>query len=266
MKEIKSDELRQLQMEILDYVDDFCRNHNIKYTISGGTLLGAVRHGGFIPWDDDIDIQMLRSEYVRFIQLWNKNVDKHPYELINIESGNNMGYPFGKVSNPKTVTYVGGIERTGVFIDVFPVDKVVDMNDFKSRHNKILTLYFWQKFSFMWKCRKSAGYPFWKKVLAFFLGSWHSREKLAVKINKMASEYEKENGPLVFEMIAGRICKEPMTKIVFDSYRDIKFEDRKYMSVADYDTYLKATFGDYMQLPPIEKRVSHHSFEAYWKD
>lgn len=265
VKEILTNELKVLQMEILDYVDGFCRQNGIRYTISGGTLLGAVRHGGYIPWDDDIDIQMIRSEYYRFTQLWNENVSKHPYELINIESGNNMGYPFGKISNPKTVVYVGGVERTGVFIDIFPVDKVVDMKDFMSRHKKILTFYFWQRFSFMWRCRKSAGLPFWKKICAFFLGSWHSREELAVKINCLAAKYEKEDCPLVFEMIAGRICKKPMPKMVFDSYCDIKFENRNYMSVTDYDTYLKATFGNYMQLPPENKRVSHHSFDAYWK-
>ena len=69
MKEIGIGELRELQMQILDYVDAFCRKHDIKYTISGGTLLGAVRHGGYIPWDDDMDIQMLRSEYIRFLEV-----------------------------------------------------------------------------------------------------------------------------------------------------------------------------------------------------
>ena len=72
MKEIQIEELRELQMQILDYIDSFCRSCGINYTISGGTLLGAVRHGGYIPWDDDIDIQMLRDDYVRFTQLWNE--------------------------------------------------------------------------------------------------------------------------------------------------------------------------------------------------
>lgn len=266
MKEILTDELKLLQMEILDYVDGFCRENNIHYTISGGTLLGAVRHGGYIPWDDDIDIQMLRSEYIRFTQLWNSNIDKHPYDLINIESGKNMGYPFGKVSNPNTVIYVDGVERTGVFIDVFPVDKVADMEDFVWRHKKIRRLYFRQMLSFAWKRRKSENYPIWKKTCAFFLGSWQSRERLAVKINNLAAIKEEQDCPLVFELIAGAICKNPIPKDVFESYSEIQFENRKYMAVSDYDTYLTATFGDYMTLPPVEKRIPHHEFYAYWRD
>lgn len=140
MKEIQIQELRELQMQILDYVDVFCRNHDIKYTISGGTLLGAVRHGGYIPWDDDIDIQMLREEYERFTTLWNKESNHENYELVNIESGNNLGYPIGKVHDTRTITYVGGLPRTGVFIDVFPVDKVLDMKDFMKRHKSIRSL------------------------------------------------------------------------------------------------------------------------------
>ncbi|MBO4827658.1 MAG: LicD family protein [Prevotella sp.] len=265
MVEIKSEELRQLQMEILDYVDDFCRKHNIKYTISGGTLLGAVRHGGYIPWDDDIDIQMLRSEYIRFAQSWKGCNDNHPYEFISIETGNSLGYPFGKVSNPKTVTYVDGVERTGVFIDVFPVDKVADMEDFEKRHKKIRRLYFRQMLSFAWKRRKSGNYPLWKKICAFFVGSWQSREKLAVRINDLAAKKENMDCPLVFEMIAGAICKTPMPIQVFESYTDRKFEDRTYMAVSDFDTYLTKTFGDYMTLPPEEKRIAHHENTYYWK-
>lgn len=265
-KSIETDELKKIQMEILDYVDGFCRENDIKYTLSGGTLLGAVRHGGYIPWDDDIDIQMLRSEYLRFTKIWNDNVEKHPYDFINIESGKNMGYPFGKVSNPNTVVYVDGVERTGVFIDVFPVDKVVDMNDFVKRHKKIRRLYFRQMLSFAWKRRKSQDYPLWKKMCALFLGSWQSREALAVKINNLAAKKEDRDCPLVFEMIAGAICKSPIPKEVFDSFSEIRFENRNYMAVSDYDTYLTATFGDYMTLPPEEKRVPHHEFDAYWKN
>ena len=104
MREIKTEELRELQMQIMDYVDIFCREHGIRYTISGGTLLGAIRHGGYIPWDDDFDIQMLREEYKRFTKLWNQEENTFPYELINMESGNNMGYPFGKVHDKRTIT------------------------------------------------------------------------------------------------------------------------------------------------------------------
>lgn len=264
MKQILLDELKELQMQILDYVDKFCRQNGIKYTISGGTLLGAVRHGGFIPWDDDIDIQMLRSEYVRFARLWKESDENHPYELISIESGNNMGYPFAKVSIPQTVALVSGVKRTGVFIDVFPVDKVCDLRDFRQRHNKALFYYRMQMLNFAWKRRKNAKLSLMKVPAAWFC-SLLSRNSLAERINKIAQKKENLDCQYCFEMVAGTINKKPIPFKVFETYEDIPFENRKYMAVKDYDTYLKSTFGDYMKLPPEEKRVGHNSNFYYWR-
>ena len=254
MKEIGIDELKSLQMQILDYVDSFCRTRGIKYTISGGTLLGAVRHGGYIPWDDDIDIQMTRKEYERFTQLWGEHDNKSPYELLNIESGKNLGYPFGKVHDNRTVTYVGKLKRTGVYIDVFPVDEVADEIDFQKRHERVKQLY--KIRALIFKIRRK----FPKEVISRFF-----YRKVAEKINNVAKKREGKACSLTYEMVSGLICKKPIPSEVFNSYKDVGFEDRTYMSVNDCDTYLKCTFGNYMQLPPVEKRVSHHEFEAFWK-
>ncbi len=264
MKQILLDELKDLRMQILDCVDKFCRQNGIRYTISGGTLLGAVRHGGYIPWDDDVDIQMLRSDYVRFASLWKETADKHPYELVSIESGNNKGYPFAKISMPQTVALVDGVERTGVYIDLFPVDKVADLKDFRRRHGKALFYYRMQMLNFAWKRRKVARLSLAKMPFAWFC-SLLSRNSLAVRINKIAQKKEMEDCPYCFEMVAGTINKEPIPFEVFRSYEDIPFENRKYMAVKDYHTYLKSTFGDYMKLPPEEKRVGHNSNMYYWK-
>ena len=264
MKEIGIDELRELQMKILDYVDSFCRKNNIRYTISGGTLLGAVRHGGYIPWDDDIDIQMLRSEYDHFTELWNETKNKHPYELVSIESGNSMGYPFGKIHNPKTITYLYGVKRTGVFIDVFPLDDVIDDTDFAARREIIKTLKKKERWSFLMTTSKTTLSGLYRYIKGFFITKGKHRMYYACKINDIAKCKNDLDGKFVFEMVAGLKCKQPMKKTIFDEYDDIKFENRKYMAVKEYDTYLTATFGDYMQLPPIEKQVSDHGFEAYW--
>lgn len=266
MKEIQIDELRELQMQILDYVDGFCRKNCIKYTLSGGTLLGAVRHGGFIPWDDDIDIQMLREEYVRFTELWNLTPKDSRYELINIESGNNMGYPFGKIHDTRTVTYIGNVARTGVFVDVFPLDGVSSLKDFYKRHRIIKKLYANRAKAFQkdYINKTNDKQNIIAKALQI-LKPTKSFEDYAIEINEIAKNESDKNCPLVFEMISGMICKEPMPKSVFLSYSDISFENRVYMAVSDYDTYLRLTFGDYMQLPPVEKRNSHHVFKSYWK-
>ena len=264
MKEIQIEELRELQMQILDYIDPFCRSCGINYTISGGTLLGAVRHGVYIPWDDDIDIQMLRDDYVRFTQLWNEKREHGYYELVNIESGNNMGYPFGKVHDKRTITYVGGVARTGVYIDVFPVDKVIDEDDFIKRHKAVKQLYKKQFWAFALKRDDFKQQNFIIRLFLKLFYSWKTREQYAVEINRLAQKNNSTTSPYVYEMIAGQKCKRPMSTDVFKTFVDIKFENREYMAVSDYDTYLTATFGNYMQLPPKEQQVRTHDFVAYW--
>ena len=263
MKKIEIDELRELQMQILDYVDAFCRTHDIKYTISGGTLLGAVRHGGYIPWDDDIDIQMLREEYNLFTRLWNNSKEEHPYEFVSIESGNGMGYAYGKVHNPQTVTYVNDVERTGVYIDVFPVDNVKDEADFVSRRKRIKWLKRKEAATIVLATKKSCWF---NRLKCLLISMGKSRTYYAMRINEIALESDKIDCPLVFEMVAGIKCKRPISKTIFKEYEDIKFENRKYMAVKDYNNYLIATFGDYMVLPPIEKRTREHVFISFWRE
>jgi len=265
MKEIQIDELRELQMQILDYVDAFCRKHDIKYTISGGTLLGAVRHGGYIPWDDDIDIQMLRNEYRRFTEVWNECKQEHPYEFVSIESGNGYGNACGKVCNQRTVLIVNGLPFTGIYIDIFPVDKVLDYNDFQKRHNQVMRIR--RKMANLMAIKQNLYKNPFQRILLKIKGGIVSMEILAERINKIAMERNEEvNCPYLFELVAGALCKEPFPKEIFDSYIELQFENRRYMSVRDYDKYLTSTFGDYMTLPPIEKRVRHHRFTAYWKE
>lgn len=266
MREIRIEELRELQMQILDYVDAFCCKHEIKYTLSGGTLLGAVRHGGYIPWDDDIDIQMLRNEYIRFTELWNASKSGHPYEFISIESGNSYGSPIGKVCNPNTILIVREVEITGVFVDVFPVDYVKDMDDFSIRHSMVMKLRKLQGFDMALKQKK---YHNWiERLMIKFRKSNKSLCQLAEEINgiAMARHHQSQNCSYLFELVAGSLCKSPIPKSIFNEYQRIPFENRMYMAVKDYDTYLAATFGDYMTLPPVEKRITHHHFDAYWKD
>lgn len=263
MREIKRDELRELQMQILDYVDSFCRENGIKYTISGGTLLGAVRHGGFIPWDDDIDIQMLREEYMKFTELWNKDKSRHPFEFVSIESGNNMGYPFGKVHNPKTVTLVDEVERTGVFIDVFPVDDVRAERECRRLHRRVKKLYYrmFASFALENKTRLSL----FRHLRYSLLALGKSRQYYAGRVNHIASRHNGKGYTQVFELVSGFKCNHPIDKNVFLEYADISFENRSYMSVKDYDTYLTRTFGDYMTPPAKEQQKRDHSFIPYWK-
>lgn len=264
MRELTSNELKEVQMQIMDYIDLFCRKNGIQYTIAFGTLLGAVRHGGFIPWDDDIDIQLLRPEYERFTRLWNEKKDEHPYELVNIESGNNMGYPFGKVHDLNTVTYVGNIKRTGVFIDVFPVDYVIDSDDYLLRSKKIERLIEKRFACFNWLNIKKSNLPFYKKIKPFLRKPHDSYEEIAVEISSEAKRITQRTA-FACDMINGRYSKGMLSSNVYSDYMDIKFEDRVYRSIKDTETYLTQTYGDWRTPPPPEKQITHHGFKAYWK-
>ena len=122
MREILLDELKKTQIEILDVVDTFCRENNINYWLDSGTLLGAIRHGGYIPWDDDIDIGMLRKDYDIFLKKFNEKNER--YKVYSIENNKNFPYPFGKVLDTHTILYEPNEQgvKLSVNIDVFIYD------------------------------------------------------------------------------------------------------------------------------------------------
>ncbi len=249
MREIGIEELRDLQLEILDYVDGFCRRHCINYTLSGGTLLGAVRHGGYIPWDDDIDIQMTRKDYKTFITLWMEE-SHHPFDLLSLDTRSDYLFPFGKVCDRNSVLYVNGVPTTGVFIDIFPVDNVSGSFDFFTRHGIVKFLY-----RLIDHYHRNEWISIFSKVF---------RERMIVSlIDKLSQVQNKANCEHTFEMASGLLCKHPIAAKVFQDYSPITFENKSYMAVSDYESYLTSTFGDYMTPPPPEKRVSHHIAKAY---
>lgn len=257
MKKIELQELKEIQMDILDYIDNFCRENNIQYSLSGGTLIGAIRHKGYIPWDDDIDIQMKRNDYEELIEKWNKT--KHPYIFHNIESGTGIGVPFGKISDPRTLLFEPGLQDIGVNIDIFPIDKVIDEDDFQNRHKKIINLY-----GTSWK--KNRSWSLKPNILYWKLRNLIKSAKSDLEdINDIASSKNQTNAKLLFEMIDGRIYDSPWDADAFKETIYMPFENRKYQVMTGYHEYLTATFGDYMQLPPKDKQVSHHQFEAWWK-
>ena len=264
MVELTLDELKATQLKIMDYVDAFCRENGIKYSLDGGTLLGAIRHKGFIPWDDDIDILMTRDEYNRFTEKWN-STSEHPYVLSNEETGNSYGYPFGKVHDPKTVTFVGPIERTGVFIDVFPIDKVIDDNDFESRRKLILELHKERDAALKWLQTKKSDASLLKRAKLFLKKPSKDFYEYASIINDIAKRNNSCRASWCYDMVSPVSAKKLTPAKTLEAYMDIPFEDRVYRAMADYDTYLTCLYGDYMTPPPPEKRVTHHGFKAYWK-
>lgn len=271
MKEITVDELLRLQVDILRQVDTFCRNNSIPYTVFGGTCIGAVRHKGYIPWDDDIDIAMTRPHYDRFIQSFNGKVDH--LEVLAPELNWNYYATYANVCDTRTLLDEGsnGHNRMniGVKIDVFPIDAVP--SDIQEYHEQKM------RFRALWRNLYAKR--------AVLRQVWASSIKTAVAIiarrlltiNRSYAQIQKEIHHLIihepFEMFSyvdlscypwptDSLCPSS----VFEKYKDIMFEGITVSILDDYNTYLTRAYGDYMKLPPIEQQVPHHHFKAYWKD
>lgn len=263
MKEISVDKLRVIQLEILKVVDEFCKNNGIKYWLDGGTLLGAIRHKGYIPWDDDIDIGMLREDFEKFIKEFNQKNFKYKVECN--ELAKDSVYPYAKILDTDTILYEPderGI-RHSINIDLFVYDITLGGKYSKRQYSRR------DRFAFLNHAQYDL-YPtkkWYKKVPKFLLNkilNLFPKGYFASKIVKNSRIYETQNANLVGNFTA--VSKILCDKDVFNSFIECEFEGNNYPIPIGYDRWLRAFYGDYMQLPPIEKRVSHHMFKAYIAD
>lgn len=264
MKKLDIKEVRELQLQILDKIHEFCESHNLRYSISGGTLIGAVRHGGFIPWDDDIDILMPRPDYEKLLSLFpntydNLYVDDHSVNPDYISA-------FAKIIDRRTFAIGPNIiDDRGIFIDIFPVDGMPDQEDEKLRNNIVSKM---ENMRRVGKYYKYTSDPV-KKIIYFTKYCikriiYPSLNSSFNQLNAIISKYpfgtSKYAGVLISQY--GYFRERQLTE-VFLKYRDIKFEDRIYRCVEDYNSYLTTLYGDYMQLPPESERVPKHFTETY---
>lgn len=269
MQEIKIGELREIQLAILEYVNSFCTENKINYSLSGGTLIGAVRHKGYIPWDDDIDIMMPRPDYEKFCATFNDFATKNNLKLINSFNDRQFFQPFSKVVDTRTYlieTYNRPIDKMGVYIDVFPIDGLP--NEEKKRD------FYWKRIfkkrnfaSVIYQKNNSKEYGFKKvaRLVLFYLLKIFPANFFAKKINKTAMKNDYASSEYIACSVFGYGRKEEMPKSVFDSFIDVDFEGRKFKALAGWKTYLTNLYGDFMQLPPKEKQVAKHDFKAYWR-
>lgn len=264
MRKIEQEELKRIQINILKCVHNFCEKHNIKYWIDCGTLLGAVRHGGYIPWDDDIDIGMLREDYDKFAQMFNGENDR--FQFLCHEQNKEFLYTSGKVLDTNTVLYEP--DRNGnkisVNIDVFVYDNAPEKD-------KVLN-YMYNKRDVLRKLHqqrigqyKIEG-TWYKRILGNFvrgLTRIFPRDYFISAIIKNSRKFENKDTKRIGNFVSyARIACD---KSVVSETTKISFEEYTFNAPQGYKEWLEAFYGDYMALPPIEQQVSHHLFEAYYK-
>ncbi len=267
MKRIGKEELKMIQMDVLSAIHHFCLEHEIKYSLGCGSMLGCARHKGYIPWDDDIDIYMLREDYNKLIREFPDIYEEH-YKFVTLERDEKWQRAYGKAYDSTTIIKeeTTASYELGVNIDIFPIDFVPDNEEEWLRYDKKR-----RSLQYVYEMKVTtfrSGRPFLKNAfLAFcklvFLPI--SSRQLAKQIQNVAQRFNEQPASRVFECCQGLFQKHPFKKSLFDNLTLLPFEDREYMAFADYDEYLTNGYGDWRQLPPKEKQVSHHAFEAWWK-
>ena len=261
MRKVTVEEQKEIQCTILQEIAEFCEDNNIRYFLAYGTLIGAIRHNGFIPWDDDIDIAMPRPDYDRFVHSFNHR-DSHA-KVIEMSINKNYGIPFAKAYDDRT--WVNELhykyEEYGVFVDIFPIDGIKGTAQFK-KADRLNHLLHTKKANFT---RRKLS----KKIINF-VGKMillpFSVHDILNLIDKDARKY-----PCGSTEKAGLISvpygiREIVDTTVFEKTIFHEFEGKQYRIPIGYDQWLTSLYGDYMQLPPKDQRAPHHVLDAYWKD
>ena len=257
-KPISSDEIKKRELDILKYVKSVCEENGLRYYLSYGSLLGAIRHGGFIPWDDDIDISMPRPDYERLILFFKKTKSNRFKGLLP----DNRNYPYHFIKVVDLQTYIEEkdiieYDNKGLWIDIFPLDGC-------SATGKTL---FERLASFFQSCRAAATYKVPPSKRAGNKAVWILRKSIGYNIfKKLTIHYSKklpfENADYVAHVPTSKRYRFP--KKLFDDTVDVSFEGELFKAPHDYDAYLSILYGNYMCLPPIDERVSHN-IQAFLK-
>lgn len=263
------EELKTIQLDVLLAFHQFCIDNNLKYSLAAGSLIGAVRHKGFIPWDDDIDVYMLREDYDKLNSIFPSNY-KSMYEFVSMKRDCNWHRAYGVLFNKRTIKrefIIDPYSDMGIGIDIFPIDDVPDKFSEWKRYNKLRI--FLRDIFTMKNLVVSNTRSIWKNTLIILskVFLFPITYKFLAKIMNKYSQIHNGKGFLhVYENCLGVYnVKSPWLKKSFDNVIDAEFEGHKVKIMEGYDDYLSCVYGDYMQLPPEEKRITHHAFEAYWK-
>lgn len=260
-------EIQKREAKILKYLHEICVENNITYYLFYGTLLGAVRHKGFIPWDDDLDVIVPRDDYEKLLTILHKR-DK--YTLLTNDYFDDYRYPFAKLVDPETKLVEYGVlecQELGVWVDIFPLDaipnnsklqkihiktvkKIINMNRYISADEKALD------------CEINTTV---KKIKHIIAKQFKNRTVINLA-NKIAKFYNPEKAKFKADLIWGSDSNAIFPNEWFGTPKQIQFEDGFYYVPCDYGSLLKKIYGNYMELPPVEMRQSNHLYSCYLRN
>ena len=260
-------ELQKKQLEILKQFVRVCEKHNLRYSLEGGTAIGAVRHKGFIPWDDDVDVMMPREDYDKFIQL-QYEYDGTPYFIQTWKSDPHYCYNFAKLRDSSTTYienfFVNHVINHGVWIDIFPIDGICKKNKPMKKTGgrpRRVWFHFYMCYvpALLRKVRKRT---FFKDIFFNIIGALFYVFNIAHFHNRVCDRIMRkwtiDNCALSGNMCSLPLKKQAMPSYIYKEYIKVPFEDMEVSLIKDYDIYLSRCYGDYMTPPKEGKRTGHH--------
>lgn len=274
MREMSVKDIQKISLEILKDVHSFCIEHGINYTLYGGTMIGAIRHKGFIPWDDDIDIAMPRPDYVRFLSIYQS---KNGYKLF--PSGSRENYlAFSRVCEMNRTIVVNHIlpwsnQQTGVWIDIFPLDGAPDIEEKSIKQLSVLRKH-WKRSCYVRTAKSSFLYAtgitekikmLIKKII--FNNYVINSQQVIAKYTAIATHYKWGETNHFWNCSYLRYgMKEYQCLSDYQSTILVPFEDGLFFVCNGYDHLMRSKYGDYMQLPPKDNQKSNHALCSFnWK-
>lgn len=267
MKPIKSlDEIKKIEFDILKYIDTICKENNLRYFLAGGTLLGAVRHKGFIPWDDDIDIAMPREDYKKLVNvLKSKN---NCYKLLDSTNCENYNYTYGKLIDTRTKVIEeqnNNQYESSIWVDIFILDGLGKSKVSSKIRFYIIrlfrTLIHTSLFKFDDKRVMKSMLKTCIKIICEFIGY----KRINRYLDTYAGKVPFEKSRYIASASGGQYGKKEIINYKnFCETCDLEFENEIFKGPIGYDKYLTNLYGDYMKLPPLEKQISNHKFKAWW--
>lgn len=260
---ISLSEMQNLEFEIMKAIHEFCCENAIRYSLAYGTLLGAVRHHGFIPWDDDMDIIMPRPDYDKFITSFTSS----RYKVVSLSDEGYL-YPYAKVYDCTTFLHEElrfTYQNMGVFVDIFPVDGLPASEYMQKRlYSRQVLLY---KLHMSMKYHYSNEWTLVKNMqllLGRIIGTLIPIKRILTILEKQSMQYSFDASETV-AVLVGEDVLIPIKKQEFDQLKLIQFGNTQFYSIPEFDELLHGLYGNYLELPPKEKQKSEHRYDVGWK-
>lgn len=263
MEKLSLHQIQEKEYIMLRIFATLCEKNNLRYGLAGGTLLGAVRHNGFIPWDDDIDVVMPRPDFYKLLEIADQELPQH-YKLVTPYNDNDTFHAYGKICDLKTslVEFPKGKRvYTHLYIDIFPVDGMPEglINQgmhMKKTRMRMLVLYAFKVAKY--KRNEHLHFPkniFWGLIAC--INKLLPEQSLIKWVDSLATKFSFDDSKYRAVVVAGYGAREVMPHVVYQFNHKVLFEKSEFWTYSKPDYYLTNIYGDYMVLPPVDQRICH---------